>query len=848
MVSLSSSPSSDRQVLVLIAEPHPFVDMLERFLQAADVVVVRSSEDAGELHQALKEHLEPGRRPRCVWISDLEPSHQRDHTRTKSILRVLYEDKVSLLAVFFDALIDPQKSKGRVYQEQGILSVFPDASLVSYSHVVSLFPTPLSWVDTWVHRKGKGITAAQADIVVAPLWVEDCCAHLARLALQSSEGISCFAGLRAVPLKDVVAPFAPTPVENSESVIPQFQVTQGIPGRGVEAIQQLIAPTTTPIRQDLPVESPSRFKQHLVPIGLSLTLLAGIVCGGSIVMVRGLRGSFHTVIQTGLRHENTSQLLAFDATLHRLEASHLPVATLLGLNVAQYDILRESLQLQSKQSQIETTAVQAYAHLFALPEGKGSDVEQALSILQNQLASSQTIAAHIKTLWDENPGVMDSVLGTTDQETLKGQLSAIQKQLSVNLSYATLLTTLSQHEKGTIALVLQDDSVPMGSGGVPSAVALFHLERGQVFQTDVVSVQSLMDRFVGTAQSPDVVRKFTGNSVWTLRESAMAADASSAASSMAWFLEKSIGTPVNAVFTLNADDAANLIATAMPTSQWAHGGVEAKLRDVVSRQTLLAVDQDGLFTAVLQDLIKVMTDHSQAGQVMTTFKTLLEQRQATLFIAPTDPAAKLAHDLALDGSMMVPSCPTSLQGECQAQSMLVSQSAVGASHAAWYVRQSQQHTIHVGEQSLIHERLLTLTNESPTFTWPYGTYQTIVTLRVPASAAIQEVSVNGISVQPSQLLFSSDATSHTVRLAVSVPVHQTVVVRVVSTSAGISAKGSALVFLEEAQPGLSGPFDLIIDYPDTYTPSVVSTQAEVERNRLRFHSTHHAPQVFVVRF
>lgn len=824
---------------------------------------------AGELHEA--------ERPYLVIVVALAPL-----SATQVRLLGHLGASVNVYVIRFD-ITDPEW-----------VSRLPKHTQLRYEGVFSPDKEPLSRLQERVRQVVWGGNEV-GEGKCAPLWYEDVCRHIAQELLTGTTKDGVFRGelLSSTQLiealrqelgvgkeKGTVSVLLPTP-EGAlipgrtgkallDCIIQDLEAFAPIPTTKNETHQAVVVepkPSVVSPRIKKTIQR-RRIKQRVRTVLLGVSCLFGIIGGlglaGYQMEMRLLASDVRSLV-----YEERGRVTTVSLSQSQKRVARMGMVTQAWDSMTSWtqpgkkndtseglSLLATGLEGYSQLEEAVSKLTQAYEVLMG--EGKGDslaifkDADGNLDEAYKNFSLLQARLAQDDLLFPPELG------GKEIQEQLGAKLPTVRKDIMTLRSVVGVLPELlGQEKQKNYALVLTDSTALRGTGGRVIAVAVVSFDKGKLLTQQTYSVEALTTMFTGNVTAPDEVRQFLRMPTWTLSDSTWDISSKKTTQQVSWFLGKALSRSIDGVFLLPS--------TSMPAILGATGSLQlSDTKGEVSEQTFVSqveghiarLSQDpkalALFYVDVFSSLVGEIEHAKGERVGTLISSLYTQLStAAAFVGIGSPEpARIFSALTWDGAILSPACPPAFsESVCRVSTVYAAENTLGQNHVNIFVKRSHVHTIRVGEDVLLHNRLITLTNSSSLLAWPYGAYQSLVKLAVDEHAQVQGVSVNDQALTPDKFSLLKSDGKLVVRLLVDVPPSVTIRIRVTYTTPGIPVRNSNLVFFEQKQLGTkSDPFTLIVTYPEQYAPRSVAPRADVGRASLSFTSSHDGNHLFGIGF
>lgn len=743
----------------------------------------------------------------------------------------------------------------------------PGAINLTYHGVFAQTAPGLSSLDQLTRRlvfeEGTDLLGGEC----APLLLEDACQHLAQVLLSGKPQEGDYSGDQQLTYTDFISKLRIKLGIRSGKRVKQVRVPEiyqkRIPGRDVGAVIEEIAQYYESLRPEksLQRKSPSQIKRRKILVITSFA--AGLVLALGYAWYQLAARALSTELRALAYETETSATRLEPAKRAAEQLNFLAGLTDLffsWISQGKASDLRTSLPLLSaiieggQGTSAAGKELLAAFHAFSRANDKGD----ALALLKSadaRLDEAYKNFSLVQARFTQHEVSLPDVLGGKGvQEQLVATLPEARKSI-LSLRSVTSALSVMLAGKHNYVLLLLDDTNLRGSGGAVSAVVVLSVDSGKLLTYQVYPTSVVNQMMTGQVPSPDEVGVFLRQGTWGLADSTWDYGFSKAAERISWFLSKELSRSIDGVITMPLRSLPEILAVIGPISSemgdlTATGFEQAKIQ-AISKLTkdpgALESWQTKVLTQIWDKIIKA--DDIHLPKIAEVVKGLFSNSEMSINVSNPE-AQRLFAALSWDGEAISPVCPpTFATNICHVSTVLETENSLGQNNVNAFVSRSHVHTIRMGTDVLLHNRILTLSNSSSLLAWPYGSYQVLVKFVIGEDALVQNVSINDQVLAPIQFSLLKLDGKLVVRARVEVVPGTTSRVKLLYTEPGIPEQNSSLVFFEQKQPGAGNdPFTLIITYPDSFTPKAVAPRAEVGRNSLTFTGKHDTNRLFGVGF
>lgn len=735
-----------------------------------------------------------------------------------------------------------------------------------YEGVFSEATPALSLLDELVRRLLiEGIIKIRGG-ECAPLLLEDACQHVVKSVIAQKRKGGVFVGEHRLAFSSLMEMLAQRlklqPKGKGRPVRVPLILGEAIPSRSISQVVERMGEFYSTLSKK-PVLRKHQPLKRKISLALFLTFfVSGLVFSGGyfwyylsvgrvLTGIKALAYEPQSVeISSGINQamsqvESLAKLKSFlTSWLHAGELGDLELSL---------SLIKSSFEGMSQLRRAKEKLFLAYEVFRGSEEGDSlkliSEAEVALESAYKHFSSVQVGLAQPQVNFPQALG------GRAIQEQLINVVPQIRKEILGTKSILEAVNIML-NGKHTYAVLLLDDTQLRGSGGVVASVAVITVDSGKLLTSQVYPVSVVNQMLAGEVQAPEEVRVYLKSADWTLVDTTWETPFEKSAEKLVWFLSKQLSRQIDGVLTLPA--------SRLPLILGVSGGIKMEGGEVVNTSNfqsrredlLMGMSKDPktlenwydkLLSGALEQLWE--GDEKELERWGTGLKKSAEASE--LFVGMINPELQqIFNALAWDGSLKVPECPQEFVAEeCRVTGAMVVENNLGGNNSNSAIERSHVHAVRIGEDVLLHNRVLTLVNKTKNPVWPFGAYQALVKYYLSNDAQVQSISINDQVLAPNQFSILRDGDNLVIRVGVEVAPTSTVRVRLLYTEPGLPKENSSLVFLERKQAGAGDdPFSLILTYPEAFTPKSVAPRADVGKSSLSFTSKHDRNQLFAVGF
>jgi len=306
-----------------------------------------------------------------------------------------------------------------------------------------------------------------------------------------------------------------------------------------------------------------------------------------------------------------------------------------------------------------------------------------------------------------------------------------------------LPTLLSQNQKTTVLILLQDNTELRPSGGFLSHFAIASLENGQLSDFRFYDTSTTDSQLRGQVDPPPDLSRSLGESSWYLRDVNWSLDFPSSAIRALWFVNKELGVSAETVVALNLDTLTQLLKITGPIKTPPTGTLISSANFYSYYLSHISADTTSpSFLSQFYPALFTKLEHlssSQYSQALTILINSLINRQVFLYRADL-PKQSLAY-LGWDGGVATPVCRSSLV--CMVSYIYPVEANVGINKVNPYITRQAQLRLSFTPEKVESTYNLFLENKSPQPSWPNGPYKNYLRLALPLGSQPNSITIDG---------------------------------------------------------------------------------------------------------
>lgn len=428
----------------------------------------------------------------------------------------------------------------------------------------------------------------------------------------------------------------------------------------------------------------------------------------------------------------------------------------------------------------------------------------------------------------EQVGVSESVVQKA-REKLKSSTDDSSKQLEKNMSFvtSTLPQLVGEQSRKTYALVFQNNQELRPTGGFIEAIAILTFEKGTLLSQKIYSSYEIDKLMPGEIAAPQEIAQYTGEKRLTFFETNWEPDLPTAAEKIRFFVEKSLGSTINGVLTIDLFGMQHLLELTGPldipeyneivTSKNIFERVESHSEVVLVPNAQQREYRALLLEKFIQKVIG-LTDEKAVGLISALLNNF---NSRAMQFSVADPVIQAGlQNMGWTGSIITPPCPTEFSTPCFIDTFMIVETNVGVNKANAYITRTSAHHVDLEKNAARHTHSLDLENISTSGAWPKGTYKTYVRSYLPAAAHDILVTADSVQIPSSAITISQQFGKKIVGFATEIPIQTKKKIKItyVVDIKNIVSEQPSYVFVYQKQAGL--PQDsVVIDFTLAGLPS-----------------------------
>lgn len=502
---------------------------------------------------------------------------------------------------------------------------------------------------------------------------------------------------------------------------------------------------------------------------------------------------------------------------------------------------------------------------------KEGDLETSAAKIKPELAAIDQDLGLIAAQWESVTGLETKIapwLGFSTETLAKipDKISRARQLLGQANGFFDVLPEIVG-EKGEARkkylVVFQNSAELRPTGGFIGSYAIVSFDRGQLLNFKINDIFTADGQLRGRIAPPDEILHFLGQPSWYMRDANWAADWPLTAKRLAWFLEKETGEQVSGVWAVTLPLVPKLLAATGPLflpdlKQTVSAGDFYYKAEYTAEINFFpgSTQKRDFLGAAAQALLGKLTsaggrDWAELAQALG--QALLEKDVMLYF--DNERVQGVMETAGWGGTIVTKDC-----GQAGTNCLMIVEANLGANKSNFFLSRSVAVNALIGKAGEVENRVVVrYQNNSPSVSWPGGTYKNYLRFLVPVDAQLvgfdlgdgrkprisEVLTADVLSQVPADqfLVFqnrelsgrskgASDSALLSFGAYFEVPVGETRTVTFAyrpSFRVDLAAEEPSwsLTFLRQPGTGLD-PLELVVDYPAFLQPLEGSWPSEVK--------------------
>lgn len=416
---------------------------------------------------------------------------------------------------------------------------------------------------------------------------------------------------------------------------------------------------------------------------------------------------------------------------------------------------------------------------------------------------------------------------------------------------AVLPEIIGLNGRKTYLILFQNNMELRPTGGFIGSYALANLEAGKLVNFEVFDVYQADGQLKGHVEPPAKLKEYLGEANWYLRDSNWDPNFVVSAKRAEWFLDKEMQVSVDGTIAVTLQTAQKILSAlgGVMIPEYEEEITADNLFEKAEYYSELATfpgstqkkDFLGSLSRALFEKIKGAKD-KQLINVAGALFTSLEEKEMLLYFNKEEVESVITA-LGWEGGIR------NFQPQTTSQSVFVdylhlNEANVGVNKANYFLTRQINHEISLSPEGRVREKLVLLyENQSPSNTWPAGTYQAYLRLYLPKGTKTVSVlatdpgDINLWLPYDARLLDSTEKDGKSVLgIFLEVPIQKKRLFEISYELAGrldLNQKLNPYLLLLQKQPGAHpSEYELTFSYPQGLVPVRVIPSAIMGQDKL----------------
>jgi hypothetical protein len=606
-----------------------------------------------------------------------------------------------------------------------------------------------------------------------------------------------------------------------------------------------------PPRPSRPSRTPTKTSYHfggVVGKGIivAIALYLGSLAFAATICFLSLRSIYQTLKSGNLPTTNNLN----SATTTYLEANLVALGSIPGLNhnTALQSLMR-LLDAYSQSLAVFTTAAsldQSAGDIIHYVFGSGSaDIAKTISLSRLQTEElSQELSLLAGSLPSDTPSVIPGRY-TAAYQSGKAAISRLQHSVSMTrslLSTAPDLIGLGGRKK--YGVLFQNNMELRPTGGFIGSFAVLSFENGKLYDMPVYDVYAADGQLKGHVEPPKPIKDILGEANWYLRDSNFDPDFPTSARRSEWFIKKTLNLDLDGTVGIDVNTLSTLLTAAGPLTIPDYN--ETITADNLYERTQFHAEvnffpgstQKKEFLSSVGDALFAKLPTLAGGQGLKLAAALGDSIDSkdTLISLVSPSSERVFSTLNWNGQISDLPCP--VPTNCQKDYLMVVDSNFGVNKANYFMKRQIEEVITLNKNfSADHRLRLHYTNTSTSSSWPAGAYKNYSRLYLPEGAVFNSLKISDQIIDPKNYTITMEHNKTVVGFLLNVPIASSLDVAAdYQTAQSVSLDNPTYTWYWQKQPGTDStdPLTVYINYPMFLNPQVISPQADLTTQQLKF--------------
>lgn len=442
---------------------------------------------------------------------------------------------------------------------------------------------------------------------------------------------------------------------------------------------------------------------------------------------------------------------------------------------------------------------------------------------------------------------------------VKTKLTKIKR--SVTTTKAILATTpdvIGLGGRRKYAVLFQNNMELRATGGFIGSFAILSFENGKLYDMPIYDVYDADGQLKGHVEPPTPIKDILGEASWYLRDSNFDPDFPTSARRAEWFIKKSLNQDLDGTIAVNVNTLSSLLEATGPLLIPDYNETITKDNLYERAQFHAEVNffpgstQKKEFLSTVANALFTRLPELKAGEGIKLATALSDtvQEKNTLISMTNTTTDHVFQTLGWNGQINDYPCPT--VENCHKDFAMVVDSNFGVNKANYFIKRNIEEVITFDKNlGVNHIMRINYQNTSTSTAWPAGAYKNYQRLYLPVGSNIVSVKIGGNPLDSSNYNIYSEHGKFIIAYLVNVPINSTTLVEVEYTTPQLTQENELIyTWYWQKQPGTSGDDSVLvyINYPMYLRPTVVSPQADLASQQLKFNFINDTDHRITVKF
>lgn len=593
---------------------------------------------------------------------------------------------------------------------------------------------------------------------------------------------------------------------------------------------------------------------------IALALYLGSLAFAATISGLSLRSIYQTLKTGAIPTPNQLNLV----TTTYLEANVVAFSTVPGLSHNEslaslsrlLDAYSQALVVFTTATALDHSASDIMHYVF----GSGSaDIAKTISLSRLQTEElSEELSLLAGSLPDTTPGLIPGRYASAYQSG-RGALTKLQRTVGMTrslLSTAPDLIGLGGRKK--YGVLFQNNMELRATGGFIGSFAVLSFENGKLYDMPVYDVYAADGQLKGHVEPPPPIKDILGEANWYLRDSNFDPDFPTSARRAEWFIKKTLNLDLDGTVGIDVNTLSALLQATGPLSISDYN--ETITADNLYERTQFHAEvnffpgstQKKEFLSSVGDALFAKLPSLGGGEGLKLATALGDSIDAkdTLISLVSPSSERVFSTLNWNGQITDLPCPVSTN--CQKDYLMVVDDNFGVNKANYFVKRAIEEVITLNKDfSADHTLKLHYTNTSTSSSWPAGAYKNYSRLYLPAGTTLNSLQVGDKILDAKSYTLTLEHNKTVIGFLVNVPIASSLdVVATYQTAPTVSVTtGPTYTWYWQKQPGTGNdPITLLLNYPMYLHPQVISPQADLATQQLKFNLVNDTDHRATVKF